>query len=278
MVDYSEYHEFKDFLSKVEFNKNIRYFKITVGDRHSTWHHYYLELDEEFIEKFTKYLSNMSKFVIPINEQYIQMIHYQRYEPHGVCYGGEVHRANQSWFISFLEQKKLLTLITPNCKQGSNGYDLINEISRNQEFYFNEMKKKNIITELNDINENYCNKINNLESKLLEQINKNKELEKIFKNLGSCQKDKMIVEILQSISFLREMNDDAIDILKNENNKLKDEISKKNKLNKRLINLITIYKYHEFNDVEKYDYNSIKEKNKKLNSEFKRVAKLMKLC
>ncbi len=59
----------------------------------------------------------------------------------------------------------------------------------------------------------------------------------------------MIVEILQSISFLREMNDDAIDKLKDENKKLKDELynnkkiyidklSKKDKLNKRLVNLL----------------------------------------
>jgi DNA repair exonuclease SbcCD ATPase subunit len=55
------------------------------------------------------------------------------------------------------------------------------------------------------------------------------------------------------------------------------EINKKDKLNKRLVNVLTIYKYHEFNNVEKYDYNEIKQKNKALNTEFKRVAKLMKL-
>ncbi len=110
---------------------------------------------------------------------------------------------------------------------------------------------KNLMNNLQFISEKTCQicKVNKEESKLLEQINKNKELEKIFKNLGSCQKDKMIVEILQSISFLREMNDDAIDKLKDENKKLKDELynnkkiyidklSKKDKLNKRLVNLL----------------------------------------
>lgn len=60
-------------------------------------------------------------------------------------------------------------------------------------------------------------------------------------------------------------------------NNLNNELSKKDKLNKRLVNLLTIYKYHELNNVQKYDYQEIKEKNKKLNQEFKRVAKLMKL-
>lgn len=91
-------------------------------------------------------------------------------------------------------------------------------------------------------------------------------------------KDKMIIEILQHISFLREMNDVCINKLKHENNELKIKNNKIVKLNKRLVNLLTIYKYHEFNEVEKYDYNEIKQKNKALNSEFKRVAKLMKLC
>ena len=45
----------------------------------------------------------------------------------------------------------------------------------------------------------------------------------------------------------------------------------------RLVNILTIYKYHELNNVQKYNYEEIKEKNKKLNNEFKRVAKLMKL-
>jgi hypothetical protein len=67
------------------------------------------------------------------------------------------------------------------------------------------------------------------------------------------------------------------DIIKDELDIIKDKLFKKEKLNKRLINILTIYKYHELNNVQKYNYEEIKEKNKKLNSEFKRVAKLMKL-
>lgn len=117
--------------------------------------------------------------------------------------------------------------------------------------------------------------------------------------------DNRLIEAMQTISFLREINDDAIDILKSklfkkdkqineltfkyekletdniylikECKKLNNELSKRDKLNKRLVNLLTIYKYHELNNVQKYDYQEIKEKNKKLNQEFKRVAKLMKL-
>jgi len=107
---------------------------------------------------------------------------------------------------------------------------------------------------------------------------------KINPEFTSGHKDKMLIESLQSISFLRTMNDNAIDILKNEltkkDNLLKksnNELFKTDRLNKRLVNLLTIYKYHELNNVQKYNYEDIKEKNKKLNSEFKRVAKLTKL-
>ena len=74
------------------------------------------------------------------------------------------------------------------------------------------------------------------------------------------------------------MNDDTIDKLKHENTELKVKLNKKDNLNKRMINILMLYKSNEFNIVEKYDYNEIKQKNKTLNSEFKRVAKLMKLC
>ena len=65
--------------------------------------------------------------------------------------------------------------------------------------------------------------------------------------------------------------------LKCKNDKLNNDLSKKDKLNKRLTNLLTIYKYHELNNVQKYNYQDIKNRNKQLNQEFKRVAKLMKL-
>lgn len=59
-------------------------------------------------------------------------------------------------------------------------------------------------------------------------------------------------------------------------------------LNKRLIDTLMLYRYKEFtttdagngigNNTTTYDYDEIKQKNKALNTEFKRVAKLMKLC
>jgi hypothetical protein len=220
MVDYSKHHEFKTYLSNLNIETPIKYFEIVNNDRYSTYYQYYLELDESFVEKLNKYDLHVSKIIIPVEDNYIQMICFQLTQNQGVTYGGEVMRANQSFIMSHLREKKILTLITPNCKQGSNGWDLMNEISRNQEFYFNQMKKKSIIIELND------------------------EIEK----------------------------------LKYENNELKVKLNKKDNLNKRMINILMLYKSNEFNIVEKYNYNEIKQKNKALNSEFKRVAKLMKLC
>jgi hypothetical protein len=49
-------------------------------------------------------------------------------------------------------------------------------------------------------------------------------------------------------------------------------------LNKRLIDTLMLYRYKEFNNTTTYDYDEIKQKNKALNNEFKRVAKLIKLC
>lgn len=80
----------------------------------------------------------------------------------------------------------------------------------------------------------------------------------------------------QKINLPIYINDDnklekEFDILKNKYNNI-------HMLNQRLINTLKLYKYHEFNTIEKYDYEEIKQKNKKLNQEFKRIAKLMKLC
>lgn len=219
MVDYSKHHEFKSYLTNLNIEEPIKYFEILTNDSHSCTYRYYLELDESFVEKLNQYELHVSKVIIPIGDNFIQMICFSLTQNQGVTYGGEVMRANQRFLISHLTEKNLLTLITPNCKQGSNGYDLINEICRNQDYYSNQMQKKNIIIELNDI----------------------------------------------------------IDKLKDENNKLKVKLNKKDILNKRMINILICYKSNEFNIVEKYDYNAIKQKNKALNTEFKRVAKLMKL-
>jgi len=76
-------------------------------------------------------------------------------------------------------------------------------------------------------------------------------------------------------------SDDSSYIITNFQNKiniLTEELNKKDELNKRLINTLMLYRYKEFDNTITYDYNEIKQKNKALNNEFKRVAKLMKLC
>jgi hypothetical protein len=65
--------------------------------------------------------------------------------------------------------------------------------------------------------------------------------------------------------------------LENQINIITKELNKKDELNKRLINTLMLYRYSEFNNTITYDYEEIKKRNKTLNTEFKRVAKLMKL-
>lgn len=89
--------------------------------------------------------------------------------------------------------------------------------------------------------------------------------------------DIKIINYQTDIEKIEKEYNNKINKLETKNNKLLNELSKKDKLNKRLVNILTIYKYHELNNVQKYNYEEIKEKNKKLNNEFKRVAKLMKL-
>ncbi len=89
--------------------------------------------------------------------------------------------------------------------------------------------------------------------------------------------DVKIINYQTDIEKIKQEYNNKINKLETKNNKLLNDLSKKDKLNKRLVNILTIYKYYELNNVQKYNYEEIKEKNKKLNSEFKRVAKLMKL-
>ena len=232
--DSNIYDAFGEYLLKLNIQKNIRYFEILqIVNNHTSVYNYYLELDEIIRNEIhTCFHILGGNIIIPLEETYISMVWLPICQFSGTTYtSGFDQNRLYSTLINYLRGKQLLQeVVIPNCNHGSCGVDLINEINRNQDFYYNEMKKKNIITELND----------------------------------------------------------AIDILKNENNKLKDELennkkfyvnelSKKDKLNKRLVNILTIYKYHELNNVQKYNYQEIKNRNKKLNSEFKRVAKLMKL-
>lgn len=99
---------------------------------------------------------------------------------------------------------------------------------------------------------------------------KSKENLEIELNKKDCEMQNIIKELKSQ--YKQELMEQA-DKLETINN----ELYKKDKLNKRLVNILTIYKYHELNNVKKYNYEEIKEKNKKLNNEFKIVAKLMKL-
>ena len=101
------------------------------------------------------------------------------------------------------------------------------------------------------------------------------ELKKIELNnsLNQCKNTEGVNNIIT-----KDAKDDIIIELKNEINILKEELNKKDMLNKRLIDTLMLYRYKEFNNTTTYDYNKIKQKNKALNAEFKRVAKLKKLC
>lgn len=111
--------------------------------------------------------------------------------------------------------------------------------------------------------------LNTIKSNLLNKENETNDLKKILESFK--------YKLSESNKKLDKVNCEFI-MLENINENINNKLEEHSKVNKRLVNLLTIYKYHEFNNVEKYNYNSIKEKNKKLNSEFKRVAKLMKLC
>ncbi len=142
-----------------------------------------------------------------------------------------------------------------------------------------------------------CERISN-KLKELEQIDSKKIILKEFKQIIIRELHEIVNYLVCFYLYDTKDYDFGLELqvlitmLKSDKNKLKNKLnkktnqilnlskklSKKDKLNKRLVNLLTIYKYHEFNNVEKYDYNEIKQKNKALNTEFKRVAKLMKLC
>ena len=138
-------------------------------------------------------------------------------------------------------------------------------------YNFNITLKDMTLCSLKDNNYS-CNSIFSTDFNCLQTLN-DKQINDslvLFNNELRLQYNKDIEKIKQEYN-------NKINKLETKNNKLLNELSKKDKLNKRLVNILTIYKYHELNNVQKYNYEEIKEKNKKLNNEFKRVAKLMKL-
>ncbi len=114
------------------------------------------------------------------------------------------------------------------------------------------------------------------DKKIKKQTDKIKQLEEILLREHKTI-DTLNYKLINKTEELNKLFQD-INSITNELRELKEKLVKKDNLNKRLVNLLTVYKYQEFNGVEKYDYVEIKQKNKALNTEFKRVAKLMKLC
>jgi hypothetical protein len=275
------YSEFTEYLSKLNITKKSRYFQASYDNRNC----HYIELDEHIIDEIiTCFRLCSSKMLIPLVDTYITTISFAIQSFSGfyqIC-GLNINRMNNI-LLNYFNKKNLLQKIVPHCNHGCGELSLMQEISNNQEFYSNEMKKKNIITELNDITKNYCNKINNLESKLRKKYDKIKDLEnKLRKKYDKIKdlenKNNNLKEEYQMVYKIRNELKSKND---NINETLEEQLSKNKKIekvNKRLVNLIAIYKYHDFNEVEKYNYIEIKQKNKTLNNEFKRVAKLMKLC
>lgn len=103
--------------------------------------------------------------------------------------------------------------------------------------------------------------IENLKSKL-------KQLQLMYNQVFN-DREKINIEI-ENIELELENSYEEIEILENKIKKLENEY-------KRLSDVLTVYKNDNLNNVKKYNYQEIKEKNKKLNQEFKRIAKLMKL-
>lgn len=132
--------------------------------------------------------------------------------------------------ILFLK-KKVNKLIENNTRIKNNEINILYE----------NIKIKDI--EINTLNENIeikDNEINILNEKIKENELKNKSIELIKENEIDDHKDKMIIEILQSIAFLREMNDNSIDKLKYENKKNKEIIIEQEEIIKQLLEQLEI--------------------------------------
>ncbi len=230
-------------------------------------------------------------------------------------YNKELPNRNEDIIISLLQKISWLRESNDNSfdllKRKIN--DRENEIEKLTKIHNKDLiDNQKLINDLNNIsntNQTYTQKIKKLEHEL---ENKTEELNKSFQDINIItselrelkeklvKKDnlnKNLVNLLYVvpvhiyklsmfalykilpllISGVANLSEDII-AMTDELRELKEKLVKKDNLNKRLVNLLTVYKYQEFNDVKKYDYLEIKQKNKALNTEFKRVAKLMKLC
>jgi hypothetical protein len=111
---------------------------------------------------------------------------------------------------------------------------------------------------------------------LLENINKIKEYcNNLQKDNEELLKDNK--ELYENNEGLYEENKEENNILLNKFEMVNEKLNEKTILNKRLINILTTYRYNELHNIKIYNYEEIGQKNKKLNNEFLKIAKLMKL-
>ena len=177
-MDNSKHQSFKSYLSKLDIKNNIKFFELIMTDKYSTWVHYFMELDESIINELNKYEIDIQKIIVPITNSYLTMYYFDIYSECNPIFGIYTQKANQYYFINYLRQKNVLKIIKPNLNKGLDAYDLINQLVKNQDHYSNEMKKK-IITE----------EFNNIQKYNYEEIKqKNKQLNQEFKRIAKLMK------------------------------------------------------------------------------------------
>jgi hypothetical protein len=130
----------------------------------------------------------------------------------------------------------------------------------------------NIIQQLKCLNKDIKSKLEDLENKVNKRQNEINTLK--FQNK---EKDNIIINIKNSSMRLEIKLTNISEDLENKVNEcisLNKIIENKDKLNKRLINTLMIYRYKEFNDDIKYDYNEIKQKINYLIMNLKKLLNL----
>ena len=177
----------------------------------------------QFISEKTCQICNVNKGSIKIALDYIEAFKYRNTSnnPDWDLNVKRINKYNNGDYKDFIDEYNAHWCCLPK----------VNQIDYNERIEkINKNKKLN--------NNKYI--IEKLENKNNELKKENKELKTILNGFGTDQKDKMIIEILQSITFLREMNDVAIDKLKYENKKNKETIIEQEEIIKQLLENLEI--------------------------------------
>lgn len=141
MVDHLKHAEFKTYLSNLDIKGPIKYFSFSEFEIGLTVTHYLfeLELDESITDVLDNYLTTNGKhYIVPVDEEYINMYYVTFYERYDMYYGDKTPRENQRFFVEFLKEKSLINII-PHCNNSRIGMGIINTIVNNQEYYLNKM-------------------------------------------------------------------------------------------------------------------------------------------